>query len=278
MGTLVCDPRRPEMVRADRGRGSARERADGDRSAVPDGQHGAARGAPRGQASARDPGTEGAHRDPFEHEQKAATAAASDGRNGHEVETQVAPRPTSELRVGADGHRDATRCRSRRRRRQLVRRPEGRGGSAARRRSVRRALGPEGRPSCWRATVRTRCRWRRRCRVGGGSSEQYRSYMQIILVAAAIVSLAIKEWSTGVLLILITVLNAVVGLRQEGKARERDERAQGDGQGNRAGSPRRVRGRDPGRGGRRRRRRAAGGRRRRAGGRADHRGELAADR
>jgi P-type Ca2+ transporter type 2C len=47
---------------------------------------------------------------------------------------------------------------------------------------------------------------------------QYRSYMQIILVAAAIVSLAIKEWSTGVLLILITVLNAVVGLRQEGKA------------------------------------------------------------
>jgi P-type Ca2+ transporter type 2C len=49
-------------------------------------------------------------------------------------------------------------------------------------------------------------------------AEQYRSYMQIILVAAAIVSLAIKEWSTGVLLILITVLNAVVGLRQEGKA------------------------------------------------------------
>jgi P-type Ca2+ transporter type 2C len=48
--------------------------------------------------------------------------------------------------------------------------------------------------------------------------DQYRSYMQIILVAAAIVSLAIKEWSTGVVLILITVLNAVVGMRQEGKA------------------------------------------------------------
>jgi P-type Ca2+ transporter type 2C len=47
---------------------------------------------------------------------------------------------------------------------------------------------------------------------------QYRSYMQLILVGAAIVSLAIKEWSTGVLLIAITVLNAVVGLRQEGKA------------------------------------------------------------
>ena len=48
--------------------------------------------------------------------------------------------------------------------------------------------------------------------------EQYRSYMQIILLAAAIVSLAIKEWTTGVLLIAITILNAVVGLRQEGKA------------------------------------------------------------
>src|SRR3974377_2472113 len=34
--------------------------------------------------------------------------------------------------------------------------------------------------------------------------QQYRSYMQMILVAAAIVSLAIQEWSTGVLLVLIT--------------------------------------------------------------------------
>jgi Ca2+-transporting ATPase len=47
---------------------------------------------------------------------------------------------------------------------------------------------------------------------------QYRSYMQIILIAAAIVSLLIKEWSTGVLLLALTVLNAVIGLRQEGKA------------------------------------------------------------
>jgi len=48
--------------------------------------------------------------------------------------------------------------------------------------------------------------------------DQYRSYMQIILVAAALVSLLIKEWSTAVLLAALTVLNAVVGLRQEGKA------------------------------------------------------------
>ncbi|MEU5597548.1 HAD-IC family P-type ATPase [Streptomyces sp. NPDC020298] len=47
---------------------------------------------------------------------------------------------------------------------------------------------------------------------------QYRSYMQLVLVSAAVVSLLIKEWSTGVLLLVLTVLNAVVGMRQEGKA------------------------------------------------------------
>ena len=48
--------------------------------------------------------------------------------------------------------------------------------------------------------------------------DQYRSYMQIILVVAAVVSLAIKQWSTAGILVFLTVLNAVVGLRQEGKA------------------------------------------------------------
>jgi Ca2+-transporting ATPase len=47
---------------------------------------------------------------------------------------------------------------------------------------------------------------------------QYRSYMQIILVVTAVVSMLIQEWSTAVLLLALTVLNAVVGLRQEGKA------------------------------------------------------------
>jgi Ca2+-transporting ATPase len=49
-------------------------------------------------------------------------------------------------------------------------------------------------------------------------AEQYRSYMQLILVGAAIVSLAVQEWTTAGVLLLITVINAVVGLRQEGKA------------------------------------------------------------
>jgi len=48
--------------------------------------------------------------------------------------------------------------------------------------------------------------------------DEYTSCMQIILVGAAVVSLAIKEWSTAVILVAITLLNAVVGLRQEGKA------------------------------------------------------------
>jgi len=48
--------------------------------------------------------------------------------------------------------------------------------------------------------------------------DQYRAYMQIILLVAAVVSLAIGQWSTGLVLIGLTVFNAVVGLRQEGKA------------------------------------------------------------
>lgn len=48
--------------------------------------------------------------------------------------------------------------------------------------------------------------------------EEYRSYMQVILVAAAVVSLLIAEWGTAVLLLVLTVLNAVIGLRQAGKA------------------------------------------------------------
>ncbi|MEU2778257.1 HAD-IC family P-type ATPase [Streptomyces sp. NPDC007162] len=47
---------------------------------------------------------------------------------------------------------------------------------------------------------------------------QYRSYMQLVLLGAAVVSLVIREWSTGVLLLVLTVVNAVVGMRQEGKA------------------------------------------------------------
>src|SRR6478752_6674551 len=48
--------------------------------------------------------------------------------------------------------------------------------------------------------------------------DEYRSYMQIILLIAAVVSFVIGEWSTGAVLTLLTVVNAMVGLRQAGKA------------------------------------------------------------
>ena len=47
---------------------------------------------------------------------------------------------------------------------------------------------------------------------------EYTSYMQLILVGAAIVSLLIRQWSTAIVLIVITLINALVGLRQAGKA------------------------------------------------------------
>ena len=47
---------------------------------------------------------------------------------------------------------------------------------------------------------------------------EYTSYMQLILVGAAIVSLVIREWSTAIVLAVITLFNALVGLRQAGKA------------------------------------------------------------
>jgi P-type Ca2+ transporter type 2C len=47
---------------------------------------------------------------------------------------------------------------------------------------------------------------------------EYTSYMQLILVGASIVSLVIREWSTAIVLIVITLFNALVGLRQAGKA------------------------------------------------------------
>ena len=50
---------------------------------------------------------------------------------------------------------------------------------------------------------------------------QYRDLMQLVLVGAAVVSMvALQEFSTGVVIIGLTVLNAVLGLNQEGKAAE----------------------------------------------------------
>jgi Ca2+-transporting ATPase len=50
---------------------------------------------------------------------------------------------------------------------------------------------------------------------------QYRDLMQLVLLGAAIVSVAaLQEVSTGIVIAALTVLNAVLGLNQEGKAAE----------------------------------------------------------
>lgn len=47
---------------------------------------------------------------------------------------------------------------------------------------------------------------------------QYKSYMQIILVVAAVASMLVGEITTGLAVLLITALNALGGMRQQGKA------------------------------------------------------------
>jgi Ca2+-transporting ATPase len=50
---------------------------------------------------------------------------------------------------------------------------------------------------------------------------QYRDLMQLVLLGAALVSIvALQEFSTGVVIVGLTVLNAILGLNQEGKAAE----------------------------------------------------------
>ena len=50
---------------------------------------------------------------------------------------------------------------------------------------------------------------------------QYRDLMQLVLVGAALVSIvALQEFSTGIVILGLTVLNAILGLNQEGKAAE----------------------------------------------------------
>ena len=47
---------------------------------------------------------------------------------------------------------------------------------------------------------------------------QYTDLMQLVLLVAGLVSLALQEWETGIVLIVLTLFNAVLGLQQEGKA------------------------------------------------------------
>ena len=73
-------------------------------------------------------------------------------------------------------------------------------------------------PPAWPRMAPTRLQLRRRRPAGRCSSPQYKSTMQIILVVAAVASIVIGEVRTGVAVLVITALNALGGLRQQGKA------------------------------------------------------------
>ena len=49
---------------------------------------------------------------------------------------------------------------------------------------------------------------------------QYADYMQIMLLAAAVLSIVIQDFSTAVMLFVLTLVNAIIGFHQEGKAEE----------------------------------------------------------
>src|SRR3954471_10223173 len=59
---------------------------------------------------------------------------------------------------------------------------------------------------------KTESRWRAFLR-------QYQDPMQIVLVVAGVISIyPVKQFGTGIVILLLTLLNAVLGLNQEGKA------------------------------------------------------------
>lgn len=91
-------------------------------------------------------------------------------------------------------------------RREEARRRSDDGPHAARAADLAKSHGPNALPA-----ERPRPEWRR-------FVDEYRSSLQIILAVAAIFSLAIGEIQTGLLLVLLTFVNAIVGMREEGKA------------------------------------------------------------
>ena len=108
--------------------------------------------------------------------------------------------------------------RPRRAGRDVVRAVPGRGGAAARRRPRRRSVRRRRPPSCWRRTGRTRWPQRSRRPGGGCSSPSTSPTCRSSWSAAAVASILIGQIATGIAVLLITALNALGGLRQQGKA------------------------------------------------------------
>ena len=288
VGALVRDPGRPQVVRAASApaavianalieidprfptvtdRPTRGARADQGRARGPGAQG-------RGGRPVRRPRIEGSGRErrPEEGAKKAEKKARKEARRpsggrGRRGDGRGRPRRDRRRRLGRQARRrrrrDALVSRSRRTRSRASLGVDPASGPAGR----------EGRGTARSATAPTRCRprsrpgWRR-------FLDEYRSYMQIILVAAGDrVARDRRVDAPASLLLADHGVNAVVGLRQEGKAESAmnalKSMLKATARVRRDGAEAEI----AGRGGRRRRRRAARGRRRGAGRRAHHPGE-----
>ena len=174
VGAVVRDPRRPQVVRAHLRLGDHRERADQDRSEVPQGDARGARRAPGDEAAA---GGRGPRRRRGRPVRGRGTRRGGEGRRQARQEGRKKagrrPRRSSRRRLGegkSDGN-DRQSSRPRRRGRPSAgtrSRPTTSPRSSA---STRRAASPRRRPpSCCRRTAPTSFPSRRASRAGGGSS------------------------------------------------------------------------------------------------------------
>ena len=160
------------------------------------------------------------------HGERTPATTGSEGKDLAMTETPVAP--------------SGERCS----RDRLVRPDAGGRRDAARRRPRRRASPRRGPPSCWQKNGPNALPAEATTPVWQQFLAQYRSYMQIILVAAAVASMLIGEISTGIVVLAITALNALGGMRQQGKAESAMNALAVDAEGVRAGSSRRGGGQD----------------------------------
>ena len=237
VGAVVRDPGGPQVVRPDLRVGDPGAHPDRDRSAVPDGRCGQAAGPGRDEGAAGGRGARGAAPDPVRAEivakagrsrlprkasRPARTTSASSGswrswpRRSSPSGRRVAGSP------GCEGNEVMAIS-------DQVQAPEGpavaawyalsaeevttrlgvdpaTGLSAARAAELLAKNGPNALPVEQPPPAIRRL------------LAEYTSYMQIILVGAAIVSLVIQQWATAIVLFVITLFNALVGLRQAGKA------------------------------------------------------------
>src|SRR5512139_1555988 len=191
MGALACHPGRPQVVRPGLRGGGDRPHADGDRSPLSDGERRGTTAAARRQTGPGGGGAQGGRGRPLRGRitrgEAAMTEQTGPARSTGQAGRYWYSRSPAEVASALEVEVAA-------------------GLSASRAAELLTRNGPNALPE-----EKPEPGWRR-------FADQYRSYMQLILLAAAAVSLLIGQWTTGCLLLFLTLVNAVAGLRQEGKA------------------------------------------------------------